>query len=506
MTDQTDGSSRDMQTQQGDSGFRPTPAHLRRLLDHAADAMFLASANDGRILEVNRQSCESLGYDREELLSLRVADVDVDARDLAELRQFWAGIEPGKPVTTEGTHRRKDGSTFPAEIRCDKLEIDGTVFVLGLARNITERRLTEAALRESEQGLRSLYASMSEGLCLHELICDSAGEPIDYRILEVNPAYEKILGLSRDEVIGKLASVQYGAGEAPFLQEFAQVVRTGHPIAFESFFAPLGKHFSISVFRPSPGRFGTVFLDVTERKQVEAERERLIAELESKNAELERFAYTVSHDLKSPLITVKGYLGLLAEDIAVGDADGIEDDLRRLLSAADTMDRLLGELLELSRIGRIVNQATEIDLGDLVEEALGLVAGRIVEGTVEVNVAPDLPNIFGDRQRMLEVLQNLIDNAAKYMGCQSRPTIWIGAEAREAEILLHVRDNGMGIPEQYHEKIFGLFNQLDQKSEGTGVGLALVKRIVEVHQGRIWVESLGGQKGTTFFVALPQGT
>lgn len=244
-------------------------------------------------------------------------------------------------------------------------------------------------------------------------------------------------------------------------------------------------------------------VDITKRKTAEAEREKLIAKLEAQNAELERFAYTVSHDLKSPLITIKGYLGLLEKDVAEGDVDVAAADLARMASAADKMWLLLGDLLELSRVGRAVNPPQDIPFAELVGEAVDLVRGQIEAAGIHIEVATDIPDIFGDRPRLLEVMQNLIDNAAKYMGDQAEPRIEIAARRSEDPTVWTVRDNGIGIDWRYKEKIFGLFDQLDKKVEGSGVGLALVKRIIEVHGGRIWVESKGEGLGSTFCFTLP---
>ena len=244
--------------------------------------------------------------------------------------------------------------------------------------------------------------------------------------------------------------------------------------------------------------------DITDRKQAEAEREHLMSELTVKNIELERFVYTVSHDLKSPLVTIVGFLGYLDEDIRKGDVESIRKDLERVYKAAFKMQDLLNDLLELSRIGRLVNKPEEILFDDLVNEAIELTEGRLQELSVQVQIESGLPVVYGDRKRLLEVLQNLVDNAAKYMGNQTAPLIGIGQKGFDhGKPVLYVRDNGIGIAPEYNERIFGLFNKLDPNIEGTGVGLAIVKRIVEFHGGRIWVESKVGD-GSTFFFTLPQ--
>lgn len=232
-------------------------------------------------------------------------------------------------------------------------------------------------------------------------------------------------------------------------------------------------------------------------------RQKLIAELESKNAELERFTYTVSHDLKSPLVTINGFLGYLERDAAAGNTERFVRDTSRIREAVQKMQQLLNELLHLSRVGRLVNESEKAPFENLVSEAVEIVRGRLAEQKVLVHIHPGLPAVYVDRPRMVEVLQNLIDNAAKYIGDQKEPRIEIGWRGFEGDKpVFFVKDNGIGIPSQFHETIFGLFNKLDASTEGTGVGLALVKRIIEIHGGRIWVESEPG-KGSTFCFTLP---
>jgi PAS domain S-box-containing protein len=232
-------------------------------------------------------------------------------------------------------------------------------------------------------------------------------------------------------------------------------------------------------------------------------RQKLISELENKNAELERFTYTVSHDLKSPLFTICGFLGYLEQDALSGNRERLKGDIQRITSATNKMQRLLNELLELSRVGRLKNESTYINFNELASEALELVHGRIMEHKITVQIQEDLPQVYGDRPRLVEVLQNLLDNAAKFMGDQRQPCIEIGWDGSEGDKpVFYVRDNGMGIAPEHHGRVFGLFNKLDPRSDGTGVGLALVRRILEVHGGRVWIQSEAG-KGATFFFTLP---
>jgi signal transduction histidine kinase len=251
--------------------------------------------------------------------------------------------------------------------------------------------------------------------------------------------------------------------------------------------------------------YGMILLqNITTRKQAEAEREKLIVELENKNAELERFTYTVSHDLKSPLITIRGYLGFLEKDALAGNIERMKSDQARIVEATNRMQRLLSELLELSRIGRLVNPSRPVLFREIVNEAINVISGQLRERGVIIKIADNLPEVYGDRARLVEVMQNLLDNACKFICNQIEPCVEIGQYGidEEGNPILFVRDNGIGIESQYHDKIFGLFNKLDAHTEGTGVGLALVKRIIEVHGGRIWVESDTGM-GATFLFTLP---
>jgi len=237
------------------------------------------------------------------------------------------------------------------------------------------------------------------------------------------------------------------------------------------------------------------FRDITERKASEQQ-------LRERTDELTRFTYAVSHDLKSPLVTVKTFLGYLEQDMKSQNADGVAKDLGYIHGATDKMSRLLDELLNLARVGRMMNAPVRVLLQDVAQEALRLAAGRISERGVEVVLAQEPATLFGDRTRLVEVFLNLVDNAVKFMGEQPHPRVEIGFKTQGEETVFFVRDNGIGIDPRHADKLFGLFEKLDASAEGTGLGLALVRRIVEAHGGRIWMESAGPGKGATFLFTL----
>jgi signal transduction histidine kinase len=235
-----------------------------------------------------------------------------------------------------------------------------------------------------------------------------------------------------------------------------------------------------------------------------ADRQTLIGELEAKNAELERFTYTVSHDLKSPLVTIMGFVSYLEKDALAGRIERVQSGVSRISNAVMKMENLLNDLLELSRIGRLMNAPENVSFEEITRDALERVRGRIEELGIQVSIANDLPIIHGDRERLIEVMQNMLDNAAKFAAETAHPQIEIGMKGTDENLhpILFVCDNGVGIAPEFHERIFGLFNKLNPQIEGTGIGLTIVRRIIEIHGGRIWVESTPGH-GATFYFTLP---
>lgn len=241
-----------------------------------------------------------------------------------------------------------------------------------------------------------------------------------------------------------------------------------------------------------------------ENARLFTERVHLNKELEAQNEELERFTYTVSHDLRSPLVTIRGFLGYLKQDTESGDMLRFDKDMTRIANAVDKMQTLLSELLELSRIGRIINTPEDVPFREILQETVDLLSGPLETGNIRLSITGKFPVVRVDRLRIAEVMQNLLSNAIKFMGDQPRPTIEIGTQGidTDGKPIFYVRDNGIGIESKFHDRIFGLFNRLDPTVEGTGIGLTLVKRIIENHGGHIWVES-ELDKGATFFFTLP---
>jgi PAS domain S-box-containing protein len=246
-----------------------------------------------------------------------------------------------------------------------------------------------------------------------------------------------------------------------------------------------------------------VIRDRTEARTAAEEREWLIRELEAKNGELERFNYTASHDLKSPLVTIKNFVGMLAIDLESQDYEGVRDDLRRVASAADRMNDLLDDLLELSRLGRTSYPPRIVSMEQIVEETLELLEGITQARSARIILDGPLADAWADPARIKTVWQNLIENAVKYSKEDQPLEIRIGCRVQPRGTEYYVRDNGIGIDGRYHLKIFEQFHKLDAATDGSGIGLALVHRIITAHNGRVWVESDGPGRGAAFWFFLP---
>jgi PAS domain S-box-containing protein len=486
-----------------EEALRASEEKFAKAFRASPDAITISTlTTDSHFIDVNEGFLRVSGYTREEVLHRPIQELslwlDPEGRDQV-IQQL---INSGRVINQEVILCTKRGEQRNFLLSAERIEIGGELHAVFIARDITERKQMEQALQQERLLLRTMIDTLPDYIYLKDT---------EHRCVVTNIANARALGAnSSEEVEGKTLFDFYPPEEAErYNAKDREIMATGEAVLnAENSFIDLetGQQrwtwMSRIPFRASDGRIlGIVGMsrDITAYKEALLEQERLIGELQAKNAELERFTYTVSHDLKSPLVTITGFLGFLEKDAITGDIDRVRSDIAKIRGAAEKMKYLLNDLLELSRIGRLINPPVATPFAEIVREALAAVSGQIAAREVQIDVADDLPIVTADRVRLVEAVQNLVDNAVQFMGDQPAPRIQIGVryDKQAGQPIFFVRDNGIGIASQYHENIFGLFNRLDPKSEGTGIGLALVKRIVEVHGGRIWVESAVGQ-GTTF--------
>ena len=478
---------------------------LRGVLDFAPVAIAIKDV-DSCYLDFNPAAERAYGFKSEEakgkstynFYSLETAEALIaHDRYVVERKQ-----------TTERQHMMMttNGERLISSLKFPLLNSHNEVIaVCSISMDLTEQREFETKLAESERRFRDFANIAADWFWEMDA---------DFRFSYQSERFEEITGIPTSTVIGRTREEAF-KGHIDDIEKWkrhfaAMESHQPYEMEWEVQKDDGSRRILLTTARPHFDDNGVfqgyrgVGRDVMEMRQSERLRESLIAELETKNAELEQFSYTVSHDLKSPLLTIKGFLGLLAHDVETGDKATIRGDLERIRTAADRMQVLLRDLLELSQVGHVGGPEETIDLQVLVNEVTGILAGAFDTRRVELKVSSSLPLVRGDRTRLLQVFQNLLENAVRFLGDQPDPSIEIGCLKTDGLATLFVRDNGMGIEPRYHDRIFTLFERLDPAGEGTGVGLALTKRIVEHHGGEIWVESEGTpQSGTTFLFTLP---
>jgi PAS domain S-box-containing protein len=489
--------------------LRVSQDRLKLAIQGTSDGLWDWDINTNKVWYAKRFK-EMLGYNDEEFPNLfeswetRLHPDDKDAT----LAAVKAHLEEKQPYDVDYRLETKPGPYrwFRARGKAVRDQGENPVRMSGSIQDITDTKQAESELQRTLQELDLQKFALDQHAIV--AITDSRG-----RISYVNDKFCDISKYSAEELLGQdHRIINSGYHPKEFFQDLWATIRRGDVWKGEIRNRDkMGEIYWVNTtivpFKDSQGtatQFVAIREDITALKKAEEETKRLISELSDKNAELERFTYTVSHDLKSPLITVKGFLGMLEKDLEAGDSDRLKSDMDSITRAADKMHQLLNEVLELSRIGRVANPTEDIDLTDMAQEVVQLLSGTIEKHQAHVRIADNLPVVYGDRVRLREVLQNLIENALKYSSGEDTTQIEIGYRQEQGDIVYTVRDNGIGIDPRYHEKIFDLFDQLDQSQDGSGVGLALVKRILQVHGGRIWVESEGIGHGSTFCFTLPQ--
>jgi PAS domain S-box-containing protein len=455
-------------------------------------ALFVSDAR-GRHLEVNGAASALTGYGRDELVGMSIADLlgGDDDKGVAERLVGLVALGSGR---SEIRLRRKDGSVRHCLVHATPIGADR---VLGMLLDVTEGREAEERLRESEERFRSLSEAGFEGILVHD----------GGRIVDVNQVLCDASGYKWHDLLGRDAFELL----APEYRELAYrnlLAERDRPFEVEAIRRD-GARFPVEVqarSMPYRGRVQRVVAirDVSERRKAERVRESLIRELEAKNVELERFGYTVTHDLKAPLVTIRGFADYVESDVREGRADRLAGDARRIREAVGRLQQLLDELFEVSRAGRPVGPPAAVAAAEVVQEALRLVGGARSDAAARVRVATSLPVLYGDRARLVQVFRNLLDNGIKFAAGADEPLVTVEARPpRDGMAVLAVRDNGIGIEPRHRDRVFDLFEKLDPRGPGSGVGLAVVKRVVESHGGRVWLESEGRGAGTTACVMLP---
>jgi PAS domain S-box-containing protein len=474
---------------------------LANIVESSNDAVITKSL-DGIVTSWNKEAEKVYGYSAEEIRGKNISILEPDNLK-GEIKQFSEKIKQGKRIQHYETSRlKKDGTIINVSVTLSPVfdSYGKLVAISAIARDITERKKAEEAIRLSNIYNRSLIEASLDPLV-------TIGH--DGKITDVNTSTEFVTGYSRDELIGT-DFTNYFTEPEKAKQGYQEVFKEG----FVSDYALEIRHrdgsttpvlYNASIYQDEDGEVVGVFAaarDITERKKAEEILKLKLEELARSNAELEQFAYVSSHDLQEPLRMVTSYLQLLQRRYQGNIDDKADKYIHFAVDGAFRMQGLINDLLEFSRVTTRAREPEAMDSEFVLNQVLSGLELYIKENKATVSHGY-LPKVMADSTQMIQVFQNIIINGIKFHG-EEAPKIHISAGRNAREWIFLVQDNGIGIDPQYSEKIFEVFKRLHKKEEypGTGIGLAICKKIVERHGGHIWVESELG-KGSTFYFTLP---
>lgn len=463
---------------------------FRDLCDNAHDLIQSVSA-EGKFLYVNRSWLATLGYRLEEVDALSLFDI-IHPDSLEHCRVVMRELISGRPaIDITAEFRAKDGRSIPVEGSASaRFEGRRLVSTRGIFRDVTQRR-------RAEQDLDNLFNLSLDLLCI-------AG--MDGFFKRINPAFEKLLGHSRQQLLSKsFLQFVHPEDRARTVEEVTHLAHGLPVVDFSNRYRARDGTYHWLDWRaaplPSRGLIYAVARDVTEHRRIQDLINRQAAELARSNAALEQFAYAASHDLRAPLRAITTLTGWIEEKLGPDRGDEVGGHLAQLRSRAQRMELLTDDLLKYARAGRVHSEVASVDTAALVDEAVFLLGPR--EG-LRVVVEPGMPVLETARAPLEQILRNLIGNALKY---HDRPEGRVVVSARDQGELVEfsVEDDGPGIPEEFRSRLFKMFQKLESRDrvEGNGIGLALVKRLVESHGGQVWLDPATG-RGATFRFTWPR--
>ena len=482
-------------------------------------ALFTTDLNsrDTKILEFSPGAEKIFAYSRNEIVGQKVSTLHT--KEQVELfDNFTNRLRNGeKGYSGEMNMIRNGGELFPTLLTIHPLK-DSAGQIIGAVAAV----LDISDYKIIQQDYRILFTQMFDGFALHEVILDEQGKPIDYRYKDVNPAFEKITGLKRSHVLGKRVTEVIPNIEKLWIDLFGNVAITGTPVRFCSYSPALDSYYEVIAYQTKPGQFACIFEDISNKVYTEKKNVALFKSLERKTKELESIIYVSSHDLRSPLVNIMGYSKELlfttqdirkiicASDISKDhkqqilqylDID-IAEEISFISTSAVRLDVLQKGLLKVCRMGRDSMEIDDVDVNNIFSDISKSFNFHLIKKNIKLKVH-DLPPCIGDITKLDQVFSNLVDNAIKYASPNRPGLIEVSAKKGAHFVTYSIKDNGIGIAKTCQNKVFNIFYRTDPTSpiEGEGLGLTIVKGIIDQHDGKIWVESESDQ-GTTFHITL----
>jgi PAS domain S-box-containing protein len=464
----------------------------------------------GRITLVNQKYCNMLGRSEDELLGVSVLDVTAPESVPVTLEAVHRLRDGESGVIVEKEYLRRDGTIMPATSSVNALRSPDGEFqgLVAIVVDTTESRRAAEKLRASEERYRTLFESVDQGFCILEMIFDEQERPVDYRFLEMNPMFEVHTGLRN--AVGKTAKELIPTLDAFWFEIYGRVALTGEPARFENAAPAMHRWFDVYATRlggPGSRRVALLFSDITARKQSEETLRKLANDLAEADRRKTEFLATLAHELRNPLAPIRSGLSVMR---LKGDNAASVARVREMMERqVSHMVHLIDDLLDIARIsgGKLELKKEHADLRGVLSSAVETSLPLIETGQHELSV--DLPEqpvpAEIDVTRIAQVVANLLNNAAKYTPNGGR--IGLSLRIEDDEAVIAITDNGIGIPPEALSSVFEMFSQvghhLERAQGGLGIGLSLVRRLVDMHGGTVSAASAGPQAGSTFTVRLP---
>ena len=511
------GMSRDItERKKSEQALRDSEARFRSYFELPLIGITITSLEKGWI-EANKGISDMLGYSMEELSALTWADLTYPDDLAADEEQFTRVLSDQQDtyfLEKRFICKNKEIIWTHLSVGCVRKPDRSVDYMVALLQDISQRKLAEEALRKSEEKFRSLYENMSEGSAMHTLVYNDQGVPEDYLIMEVNPAFEAQLGISREMVINNTSREAYGVKEPPYFEIYSRVARTGHPEVFDALFVPIGKHFSISVYSPYKDSFATIFEDITDRKKGEEVLLKTIFDAEMANNAKSIFLANISHEIRTPLNAIIGFSQLMNRDKTLSEVQ--KEYNVSIIRAGEHLLTLINDILELAKVeaGRVVLNPANVDLRMFFKDIQLIFKERAQSKKLRFvfEISENLPrHVVIDESKLRQIFINLIDNAIKFTdeGVVNVLTSYMKEANGHGKLIVEIQDSGTGIAEDELVNLFKPFVQTTtgiKKGSGTGLGLALSRELAMLMGGNITVTSAVG-KGSLFtlHVALEEG-
>lgn len=482
-----------------------TEFRYKNLLETATDAFILHDL-EGNLVDVNQQACRNLGYSREELLDMKVSDIEVGP-DPEMLKQIWPKLEKGENVQLEGLHRRKDGTTFPVDVSLGLTIMDNEKFFSVLVRDITERKQAEAYIRDSQQRMALHVKNTPLGVIEWDR---------NFHVIKWNPAAEKIFGYTKEQAIGRHANeIIIDADEYEDVNNVWQhllalesglrntnenVTKQGNKILCDWYNTPLVNELGEVI------AVASLVQDITQQKNVELALIKAKEEAEYANQAKTKFLSNMSHEIRTPMNAILGFSQILKQDDTLTDEQ--REFAQDIITGGNHLLHLINEILDLSKIesGSFELSLQDCSLNQILEESLSLIKPLANEHGISIidniSLSTDY-TLLVDHNRFNQVLINLLSNAIKYNSKNGKVTL--NCELLDNKHLqINIIDEGQGIAEIDQPNLFKSFVRLGNYKgiDGVGIGLVITKNLIERMDGKIGYESLA-ENGSRFWVQMP---